>query len=278
NNARRQSISALVSLAPYISVPDWRVRHHNDEVPDATPYGLHQLAPHGVVPVFAERSSGRTATFASKGAMRATGGLRFVEAWSDARYRRDISFDVTLCYDEWNGIPAQAVGSGRAPVMMGVHFLSEPEHTPAVLRTAARLVLPTAAMIFTHTHTMAEILTSRWGVSADRVRTVPFGIDTEFYALQEQPAVGGVVVSAGEDHLRDHPLLVEAMSKLKTKDPSVRLELATEMNIDVDPGLGCVYHERLNGRMRDLYKRASVVAVAVHPSRSRASGSTVVLE
>src|SRR5262249_19089936 len=160
-------------------------RHHNDEVPDATPYGLHKLADHGVVPVFAERSSGRAITFASKGAMRATGGLRFVEALSDRRYRRDVPFDVTLCYDEWNGIPAQVVGSGRAPVMMGVHFLSEPEKTPAALRAAARMVLPSAAMIFTHTNTMADILTSRWGVSADRVRTVPFGIDTEFFALQE---------------------------------------------------------------------------------------------
>jgi glycosyltransferase involved in cell wall biosynthesis len=278
NAGRRPPLNALVSLAPGLSSEDWRVRHSNNEVPDATPYGLHKLENHGVVPVFADRSFSRLANLASKVATRTTQGVRVVEALADVRYRSQLPFDVVLCYDEWNGIPARVVQSRHVPVIMGVHFLAEQAHTPKVFRAAARLTLPHAAAIFTHTHTMADILTAEWGVPADRVTTVPFGIDAEFYAVQPQPEVPGIVVSAGEDVLRDHDLLINAVSKLNEKDPQVRLELATGMKVDVPPSLGCVFHERLFGKMRDLYRRASVVAVAVHPSAARASGSTVVLE
>jgi glycosyltransferase involved in cell wall biosynthesis len=271
-------LNALVSLAPGLSAQDWRVRHSNDEVPDATPYGLHKLESHGVVPVFADRSFSRATRFLSKVATRSTQGVRVVEALADIRFRSQIPFDVVLCYDEWNGIPARVVQSRHAPVIMGVHFLAEQAQTPRVFGAAARLTLPHAAAIFTHTRTMAGILTSEWGVAPDRVTTVPFGIDAEFYAVQPQPEVPGIVVSAGEDVLRDHDLLINAMARLNEKDPQVRLELATGMKVELPPSLGRVFHERLYGKMRDLYRRASVVAVAVHPSAARASGSTVVLE
>jgi glycosyltransferase involved in cell wall biosynthesis len=278
DSAARPILNALVSLAPGLSAEDWRIRHSNNEVPDATPYGLHKLETHGVVPVFADRSFSRATRFLSKVATRTTQGVRMVEALADVRYRSAIPFDVALCYDEWNGIPAYIVQSRHTPVIMGVHFLAERARTPKVFGAAARLTLPHAAAIFTHTRTMAGILTSEWGVPSDRITVVPFGIDADFYAVQPQPEVPGVVVSAGEDVLRDHDLLINAMAKLNEKDPRVRLELATGMKVDVPPGLGRVFHERLYGKMRDLYQRASVVAVAVHPSTSRASGSTVVLE
>jgi glycosyltransferase involved in cell wall biosynthesis len=274
----RPVLNALVSLAPGLSAQDWRVRHSNNEVPDATPYGLHKLESHGVVPVFADRAFSRATRFLSKVATRSTQGVRVVEALADVRYRSQIPFDVVLCYDEWNGIPARVVQSRHAPVIMGVHFLAEQARTPRVFGAAARLTLPHAAAIFTHTRTMAGILTSEWGVAPDRVTTVPFGIDAEFYAVQPQPEVPGIVVSAGEDVLRDHDLLITAMARLNEKDPRVRLELATGMKVELPPDLGQVFHERLYGKMRDLYRRASVVAVAVHPSAARASGSTVVLE
>jgi len=277
-SAGRPVLNALVSLAPGLSAQDWRVRHSNNEVPDATPYGLHKLETHGVVPVFADRSFSRAGRFLSRAATKTTQGVRVVEALADVRYRYATPFDVTLCYDEWNGIPARVVQSRHTPVVMGVHFLAERARTPKVFGAAARLTLPHAAAIFTHTRTMAGILTSEWGVPPDRVTVVPFGIDADFYAVQPQPEVPGVVVSAGEDVLRDHGLLINAVSKLNAIDPRVRLELATGMNVELPPSLGQVFHERLYGKMRDLYQRASVVAVAVHPSAARASGSTVVLE
>ncbi len=277
-SAAQPILNALVSLAPGLSAQDWRVRHSNNEVPDATPYGLHKLETHGVVPVFADRSFSRATRFLSKVATRTTQGVRMVEALADVRYRSAIPFDVALCYDEWNGIPARVLQSRHTPVIMGVHFLAEKALTPNVFRAAAQLTLPHAAAIFTHTRTMAGILTSEWAVPPDRVTTVPFGIDAEFYAVQPQPEVPGIVVSAGEDVLRDHDLLINAVAKLNEKDPQVRLELATGMRVDMPPSLGQVFHERLYGKMRDLYQRASVVAVAVHPSAARASGSTVVLE
>jgi glycosyltransferase involved in cell wall biosynthesis len=274
-----RTLQAFLPLAPGLSAHDWRIRNSKNEVPDVTPYGLHKMERYGVVPEFAERTFSRPFDFLSRLARRSSGGLNIVEALSDARYRYHTSFDVVLSYDEWNGIPATLARSSAFPrVVMGVHFLGERAQTPHVLRVAASMAIPRAAAIFTHTSTMADILKSEWGVPSDRLTVVPFGIDTDFYEIQSQPDIPGVVVSAGEDVLRDHALLIDAVSRVKQKNRNVWLELATGMKADVGPGLGRVHKERLYGRMRDLYQRASVVAVAVHPTDSRASGSTVVLE
>jgi glycosyltransferase involved in cell wall biosynthesis len=95
------------------------------------------------------------------------------------------------------------------------------------------------------------------------------GIDTDFFHMRPNTAEPGLVVSAGNDRHRDHSLLVRAVRGI----PGARLEIATRLPVDPSvarPGL-------TEGRIRDLYARASVVAIATTPN-VHASGLTVTLE
>ena len=275
---------AFIPLALGLSAREWQIRHSNNEVPDATPYGLHKMECHGVVPEFSERNFSRPIDLLARVARRSSSGLDLVEAVSDIRYKRRGQFDVVLCYNERTGFPAILFRSPKAlPVVTGVGWLAERATTPHVLRQAAELAFPRAAAVTAQSSSMLDNLRTDWGVPADRLNLIPFGIDTDFYEVQPPPETSGVVVSAGVDFLRDHKLLFEAVSKVKESNREVWLELAAgyaaglKAKAELAPELGCVYTEQLNGRMRDLYRRASVVAVAVRPTIAP-SGLTVVLE
>ena len=138
--------------------------------------------------------------------------------------------------------------------------------------------LPRAAAIWVHGEQLRSVIADEWRVPLSLVHYIPFGIDTDFYAVQPQPeSPGSVLVSAGEDRDRDHQLLIDAVAKVKSKHPTVSLELATGLQVNMPAGLGTLHRERLYGRMRDLYRRAAVVPIAVKPS-VRGSGLTVALE
>ena len=56
------------------------------------------------------------------------------------------------------------------------------------------------------------------------------------------------------------------------------LELATtRRDVDLDEPWAHLHRQRMEGGVRDMYRRAGVVGLALHPS-TRGSGSTVVLE
>jgi glycosyltransferase involved in cell wall biosynthesis len=59
--------------------------------------------------------------------------------------------------------------------------------------------------------------------------------------------------------------------------PYASLELATGLPVRMPDGLGSLHTGRLDGRMREVYQRSSVVALAIHPTLT-ASGLTVILE
>ena len=98
------------------------------------------------------------------------------------------------------------------------------------------------------------------------------------YSLETQlQKIRPLVMSAGEDRFRDHGLLIRAVSAVRDRRPEVRLELASGLPFQAPEGLVTLHTERLNGRIRDVYRRASVAAVALHPTVT-GSGLTVVLE
>jgi len=59
--------------------------------------------------------------------------------------------------------------------------------------------------------------------------------------------------------------------------PDTTLELATGLSVDFAPDLGTLHTGRLDGRMRGVYARSSLVAVALRPTVT-GSGLSVVLE
>lgn len=269
----RGSVRVRVEYAARLDPVRWASRHAADEVPDALPYGLHRMAGHGVevdarsvrLPAPLER--------VARSVRHRTGGLELVEQL--AVRTRDV--DVVLAYDERTGVPAALRPRGR-PVVTGVGWLTTPAAEPPRLAALARRALPRAARVFTQCSAQLPLLVDHWGVTPERARFVPVGIDTDFYAAADPAAADPLrVFSAGEDRFRDHDLLIGAVRELRTTRPGVRLELATGLTTTFTPDLGTLHTARLDGRIRPLYAAAGVVVVALHPTVT-GSGLTVVLE
>jgi glycosyltransferase involved in cell wall biosynthesis len=275
-----------VDLAGGLDAEQWRRRHEADEVPDAAPYGLHRMVDEGVdvtfrPPPFTEHS-GRTravlARVARSARHRSGAGAELIEALDTARRRERRAADFVLCYDERTGVPAALVPHRFAPpTITGVAWLTSPAEAPPAMARLARRALPRAAFVFAQSEPIVPLLTSEWGIPRSRTTFVPVGIDTDFYRVQPPPERPGVVVGAGEDRNRDHQLLIDAVASLRPQHPGIALELATGLPVQCPDGLVTLHTGRLDGRMRDVYARSSVAAVALKPSVT-GSGLTVALE
>lgn len=260
------------------SASRWAQRHARGEVPDRSPYGLHHLTEHGWEVTFGDRElTGLTARVARSARYR-TSGLELVDVAADLHRMSRKESDVVLGYDERTGVPA-ALAPGRryAPVVTGVGWLTTRAAAAPAERALVGRALPRAAAVWTQCSAMVPTLAQEWRIGSGRVHYVPLGIDTDFYAEQPWHRAGATVASAGEDMYRDHPLLVEAVRQVRPQVPGVRLELATGHPVDLPTDLGTLHAQRMDGAMRDLYARSSVVAVALKPT-STGSGLTVVLE
>ncbi|WP_078312485.1 MULTISPECIES: glycosyltransferase family 4 protein [unclassified Mycobacterium] len=275
----QRRLHAYVALPHGVSASQWEVRNRADEVPDRAPYGLHRLANYGVTPTFSEFSFGRRLERVAGHIRYRTGDLEILEVVADRAARR--ASDVVFCYDERTGVPAAAAAAiGMSPpVVTGVGWLTEPADSPPVHRGLARHTLARSAAVFSQSPPQVELLARAWGVDDSRLYFAPVGIDTDFYRVQPwEGTATPLVVSAGEDVHRDHALLVQAVLTARERCPSLSLELATALPVSAPPGVVTLHTERLYGRMRDLYRRSTVVAIAVRPNVITGSGLTVALE
>ena len=269
---------AYVPLPHGLSATVWRRRYANGEVPDASPYGLHKLGDHDVDVTFGETEFRRVSERVARSVRHRTSGMEMLEGLVESRARERRNTDVVLAHDERTGIPASLLRTRwQAPVLLGVAWLTSRSAAPRILAALAGHALPRAAAVWAQCQPMVPLVGREWGIADSRLHFVPVGIDTDFYSVQPEPDVADVIASAGEDRDRDHPLLVSAVSSLRTRHPNVQLELATGLPVDLPEGLGNLYRGRLYGRMRDLYRKASVVAIALKPT-VRGSGLTVALE
>lgn len=262
----------VIPLAGGLSARDWADRHRSGEVPDRSPYGLHRLADHG----FDVRFAGTALD----------GGSRFTQRLARSVRHRTDGYEIigapdpgdaeaVLAYDERTGVPALL--RGGAPVAAGIGWLTTRAAAGRVHGTIAARALPRARTVWAQSSAVLPVIGSEWRIPSDRLHFIPLGIDTDFYAELPAPAVGGTVMSAGEDRFRDHATLVGAVERVRRTLPRTRLELASGLPVHAPAGLVTVHTQRLNGRIRELYGRAAVVAVALHPTVT-GSGLTVVLE
>jgi glycosyltransferase involved in cell wall biosynthesis len=265
-----------VELPDELDVPDWSARHERGQVPDRTPYGLDQIARPGTVVAYrpplpdrrlrvaATKIRGRLAESEVLGA--AVGTLRSGRGTAD----------VVLCMDERTGIPAALVPGGP-PVVSGIAWLAGPDSVGRAHAAIAGRALRRMAAVFTQNLGLGPTLAHAWGLPAERVHEVTLGIDPEFYPAAPWSAAEPVVVSVGDDRMRDHATLIESIKVLRGNGSAVRLELATTQSVEFPDELGVLYNRRMGAAMRALYRRSSVVAVALHPNLV-GSGLTVAME
>lgn len=269
-------LHVFVEFARDLDAHSWRRRHAQGLVPDATPYGLHLLEEFGCTVRFRDPRLSPGLAEASRVARRAAAGIDVVPSILAARSELRRSADVVLCMDEEAGI-ASALTPFGPPVVSGVAWLENARELSPPHRWAARIALARMAGVFTQCSAMVEPLTTGFGMAPDKVHTVRLGIDAEHFVPAPWPTGPPMVFSVGDDRMRDHATLVTAMNTAHSHAPEMRFELATTLPVQVDPAFTLVHRRRMDDAVRGCYARASIVCVALHPTR-QGSGLTVILE
>ena len=192
--------------------------------------------------------------------------------------RRAGQVDVVFSDGEHVGIPLALAMQARrvraAHVMIGHHLL-----TPAKKRVLRRLpVARHLDRVLVHSQHQLDGIISETGLPTERLAVVPYGVDATFWSGPPDQEERGLVVSAGREH-RDYRTLVAALpssATLSIADHSPFSPHATRRDPDTWPAN--VERVQLDPlRLRELYRRASVVVVPVVESTMPA-GITTLLE
>jgi glycosyltransferase involved in cell wall biosynthesis len=258
---------------------DWSRRHREGSVPDRLPYGLNALADLGFELSVRPAPRSPLVRHADRVARKLSGGFDLGEAFAGSGSARRAC-DLSVCWDERSGVPAALRSRlpGEPPVAMGLIWIPEADtRLSASGRALARRALQRAEAVWVNGPAQIDLVAKDWQVSSERLHLVDMAIDTDFWHAGGGPRVDGLVVGGGNDRHRDHRLLVEAMRRVKRRQPQATLELVTNHDIAVAGALGNRHHYLSHVEMRALYARSSIVAVALLPN-THISGVTVTLE
>jgi glycosyltransferase involved in cell wall biosynthesis len=174
------------------------------------------------------------------------------------------------------GIPlALAMSFGHAiPHVVIGHWLTRSKKRAffKVLKAHRRMT-----RILVHSRTQLELAARELGIPRERMRFVPYSADTEFWRPQVTPQER-LVVSAGLEH-RDYATLDAACARIDCDLSIAAASLHTPHAICTMPPATskAIIQPRSHLDLRDLYARASVVAVPLVPNDFQA-GVTTLLE
>jgi glycosyltransferase involved in cell wall biosynthesis len=267
-----------VELPENMDVAAHEAAHARDEVPDRTPYGLHHLEDDPDVHVRFRRSlEAEPLQWVSRKVRNRLDGYEPVaEAVATLSPERRQA-DVVLCMDEHTGFPAALVPGGP-PAVSNIVWAGRPEEYGRVQRATIGRAIRRLSGVMTQAAGADADLTEAWDLDPARVHHIRLGIDTDFFPPQPWADATMTVATVGDDMFRDHPLLVDAVARVRKQGLPARLELGTtRTDVAMPEELGVLHRRRMEGAVRAMYGRSSVVAVALQPTR-RGSGSTVVLE
>ncbi|WP_173138077.1 glycosyltransferase family 4 protein [Kibdelosporangium persicum] len=267
---------AWVELIHYLDAAGWPARNATGEVPNATPFGIDQLSGHGVDVAFREVLTGRVPNAIARRVRDRAGGLEWFEAVASHYNPLRRSADVVLCWDEFTGIPAASLPGGP-PVVSGVQLLTDPQNRSKRFLRTARRALENMEAVFVQAHGMIPVLRDEWNVPVHKLKFVPFGVDSDWFRPIEGDVDRDLVASVGDDGHRDHDTLIKAVADVRRHRPGTRLELATQLDVELPSDLGVLHRGHLGRRRRQFYGSANVVAVATKPN-IHGSGMSVILE
>lgn len=246
-------------------VRGWESAHRNGDVPDLWPYGLHNLATEGMTITSVEalplRPWALVAPF-----------LRL-----DRRSMASLSWDRTSI--AWDEDLALRLFTERptARKFSGVIWASDRVLNKTM--SAKDMLLKRLLLRFDGLWALSEPQTEhirQWlGNAAPPVHFLTFGIDHNFFTPWPYPK-RPLVLSLGRDRDRDPKTLFEVADEVLQRRPDVEIVVQSSTSLTPPPGvqiISTVSHSRL----REYYRRASVVTVATRPN-IHVSGMTVALE
>jgi glycosyltransferase involved in cell wall biosynthesis len=250
-----------------LDVAAWERRHAAGEVPDRWPYGLHRLFGYGFA--LAAPAPRPVPRLVARG-LHGLGGYE----WLEAQRYGERTADLVMCWDERIGVPTAHRGGA---VALGVIWLTDRTRFRAAHRLAAGPALRRARRVWALSSAQLPVLRDGFGVCQERLHHLLFGIDASFFTPAGSPAESGLVLSVGNDRHRDYDTVLRAMVEVKRTAAFSRLELVTRQQVAVPAGLGVRRVELSHDALRERYRAASVVTVALRPNL-HVSGITVALE
>lgn len=245
-------------------VTTWSGRHARGEVPGRWPYGLDLLERSGVPVTTASLTEpGRAAVLRARVRDLLHRGPR-------------TGTDLGIAWDE-NLARRMLVLAPHARMHAGAIWLTDAHAADPTSDRVRRTVALLRRMdgVFVNSRAQVEPLRHALGVDGPPVSFFTFGVDADFFPARP-PAERPLVVSIGGDRDRDPTTLFAALEAVHAARPDV--EIVVQNASDVPPPAGVTKLPRLTHvELRDLYARASVVAVATRPNLHM-SGLTVSLE
>lgn len=269
-------VRVYVELPNSLDVTQWRRKHYAGLAPDAAPYGLHHLAGRGDDVRFRDPLGATPWAPIAEVTRARTWGWEFARELAGLNDPLRRSADVIVCMDERTGGPA-ALLSGRTPVVTGIGWLETRADLGRVASATAHLALTRAQAVFTQCAALVPTLIEEFGLERRRVHAIRLGIDTDHFAAHPTAEDPYAVFSVGDDRMRDHATLIEAIAQVNRAGVPARLALATTLPVGLPADLGVVHARRMDHEVRAYYARSRVVAVALRPTR-QGSGLTVALE
>lgn len=246
------------------AVTDWVRRHAAGEVPGRWPYGLDELETPSDPPLRVEvrhlPAPGRGARLRAR--LMAVAPPSLAPALQVGERR-----EAGLVWDE-NMAVRMALLSRYERTYAGVIWATDAAPPKAVQRALERL---SAAWVLS----AAQLEPLQRMLPGIPVHYVPFGVDSTFFSPGPEPQ-HPLIFSVGGDRDRDPRTTAEAFRLVLDARPSVRAVIQTPRQLDADPRIEVLEH-LTHTQLRELYRQATVVAVATRPNL-HVSGMTVSLE
>jgi len=193
---------------------------------------------------------------------------------------RDIArSDVVICKDDFSAAVAIVTRLlGRKLVFLDSMF-APPQRWWKVWGT--RLSLRLAHETICYSEHQRQVWVREYGKLAQRIRVLPYTIDTGFYrkhAGEFQPGASRKVLAVGRDVGRDYPTLVEAL-----RGTDLELELITLpyllRGVDIAANPKIRLHQRISYEdLFRLYRECAVVVIPLKPGISYPSGIRALFE
>jgi hypothetical protein len=254
---------------------EWARDYAIGNVPEESPYGMHQIRDHGIDLVMRKKPVGLRRVVNRLGYR--VDRLHWGDAAAPVQRARA---DVSIAWDERTGIPISLARSttSRVPLLSGCIWLTDQErprdyHVRALRRLDAVYVNSTAQVA-----RLREL-----GVADDRIHYFPMGIAANFYRPQETvtdgPDQNSGVFCVGHDIHRDYETLMRSVGAVQGRPglASVRLTLVTKDPVSVPEDIGVLIPHEPAWRLRQHYWETGVVAIALKPN-VHVSGVTASLE
>lgn len=252
-----------------VDVQAWQHGYHEKSKPDAWPYGLNQIAGDASVSYLKiERQRSLGAAVAAVLPTRHDPH----RAESSPCSVRSVTWDERTALDLY-------LAKGQAPYATGVIWATDQLRRPAEFpRTMLlRRLLGQSQLLWCLSTAQLHVLDKWLGLRSKgkSARFLPFGIDTDFYSLRPYES-NNLIVSVGGDRDRDPRTLFAALADVRRAKPEVQAIVQTTSTLKPPKGVSVV--KRLSHvELRELYARATVIAVATKPNL-HVSGMTVSLE